>query len=711
MIPYLLQAGLFLAASLCFYKLLLQQETFYRVNRWLLLACIATAFFLPLVPVPPSWSWQKASPVVVYDSGPVMQYTPAPVEKAMVKETPIEPVKASAFTIANGLKWGAYLYWFGVAAFALNFLIQLVVLWRRIRSYPIIADGRYRIVEVTGDKAPCSFGNYIFINPEKYDWDTYTQILTHEKIHVAQRHTLDLLLTELMLVFQWFNPFAWAYRKTVENNLEFLTDQTLITQPEMEKTAYQLSLLKVSAPHFPLSLTTNYNQSLLKKRVIMMNAKRSSINATWKYLFLLPVFVGAMCLLNEPVAYGQTANTQEAAKAPLENGIMATEGQWFADIRTSGVQFQFQKDGYTGNGTNGTIFSLKELGSLPQGKEGAFSLTREAGTIEFTGRFDGDKGMGRYRFVPNTAYRQQLQKEGIDLNNDLDQMTFFFVNATYAYVKELKAMGYTSIRKSDLVPLSALDVNAAYILSIKEAGFKNIRLNDLIAFRSLKIDDQYIQGLRKAGYPTITPEKVIQFKAAGLDQQAIEEIRPLMPSKKETTEGATASTPAHVEQPQSGALFNTKTDLGDFEAYSRSLKEVGFDNIPIDKLVELKRLGITADHIRQWQASGLSYVRASDLMGLKATNVSPEFIAGFRAVGFTNISPGNAMGLKSLGITPELVKEYQDLGFTNITIGNLMGAKATGVTPQFIKNMRAKGHNLTISKYIAFRSALSDGTP
>src|SRR4030095_13044662 len=86
----------------------------------------------------------------------------------------------------------------------------------------------------------------------KYEWETYNQILLHEKIHIRERHTIDLAIAELLLIFQWFNPFAWIYRREIESNLEFLTDDQLMQQKKVDKQRYQLSLVQVSAPHFPL---------------------------------------------------------------------------------------------------------------------------------------------------------------------------------------------------------------------------------------------------------------------------------------------------------------------------------------------------------------------------------------------------------------------------------------------------------------------------
>ena len=285
------------------------------------------------------------------------------------------------FLLPQLMTWLFWIYWFGVIVFAASFIFQLVLLlWRAYRN-PVIIDGPYRIVEVSGDKAPCSFGNNIFINPEKYEWETYNQILLHEKIHIREKHTLDIIIAELLLIFQWFNPFAWIYRREIESNLEFLTDDQLMQQKKVDKQRYQLSLVKVSAPHFPLSLTTNYNQSILKKRIAMMNTKRSNLHTAWKYFFLLPVFAFLACLLNEPVAYGQESpkvGKSEKSEKNEKNHGMETEGYWFAIIKDDKVNIRFSDekmdddDFKSGHSFNGTTFKLSELGNIPKGTSGTF---------------------------------------------------------------------------------------------------------------------------------------------------------------------------------------------------------------------------------------------------------------------------------------------------------------------------------------------------
>jgi hypothetical protein len=193
MIPYILYSAIVIAVFLVFYKVLLQQETFFKLNRYLLLICMVMAFVLPLVPVPQQFSFRKAQVSVMLPK--VNEQIPK--ENVVNTETAIKIPAAVAdvdqiIDTNRILKWVVYLYWFGVIIFGLNFLLQIVVLLYKAYANPAIVDGKFRIVEIPEDKAPCSFANTIFINPEKYDWETYNQVLLHEKIHIEEKHTFDL---------------------------------------------------------------------------------------------------------------------------------------------------------------------------------------------------------------------------------------------------------------------------------------------------------------------------------------------------------------------------------------------------------------------------------------------------------------------------------------------------------------------------------------
>lgn len=631
------------------------------------------AFILPLVPVPQQLSLRKTTAekditlTKTVDDNAVN--TSAAIEKTPARPTIVEETK-QVINVEFLLQCLVYLYWFGVVIFGLNFLMQAVILLFRANSKSVIQDGKFRIVEITGDKAPCSFANNIFINPEKYEWETYNQILDHEKIHIEQKHTIDLLLAEIVLVFQWFNPFAWQWRKALETNLEFLTDDQMLRQDKVEKESYQFSLLKVAAPQFPLSLTTNYNQSLLKKRIIMMNSKKSNVHTTWKYFFLVPLMVLFACLFNQPAAQSQTLNSGGESKqdTALENG-MKTDGNWFAVIKGSTIEITFKSDE---NDNSSSTFQLSEINNLPRDKQGEFTLKREAGTMHFTGKFEGDRGMGTYKFSADKDYRTTMSKEGVDLKNDEDFLVFFMINVKVSYVQMLKKNGYNDLDKDQIIPLAALDVNEAYIASIKKA-IPDIDLDNLVPFKSLGIDKTFIEEIKNSGYKDVSASNIIALKSQGIDAKYINDFRSAKNESKNENNGE-----------------NTVSSSEDDDD---------------DDIIAFKALNIDKAFVDSFKKIGYTNISNSDLIAMKSLNVTPEYVKSFQNAGYKNIEAENLIALKSQNITPELIKEYKSLGFDNLDLEEVVGAKATGTTPSFIKSMRSKGHDFkSLEKYIALKA-------
>jgi len=749
-LPYIINVAVILLACLAFYKLLLRRETFYKVNRFFLIACLAISFALPLVQVPQQFSLRKPTNAVIQQPSLIVteqvQQTPSNVKQDAQSNTnasnttqPVAPTQSNAensgFSFAQLMSWLFWIYWFGVIVFGVSFLFQLVLLLVRAYRSPVIIDGPYRIVEVSGDKAPCSFGNNIFINPEKYEWETYNQILLHEKIHIRENHTLDIIIAELLLIFQWFNPFAWIYRREIESNLEFLTDDQLMQQKKVDKQRYQLSLVQVSAPHFPLSLTTNYNQSILKKRIAMMNKKRSNLHTAWKYFFLLPVFAFLACLLNEPMAYGQNSQNPDSYRDGKneKNHGMETEGYWFAIIKDDKVNIRFSDekmdDEESGHSFNGTTFKLSDLGTLPKGTSGTFNITREAGKMEMTGKFEGNTGMGTYKFVADKAYVDYMNKELKEKLDEDEQMAFFFINIKKEYLAMLKNEGFTNIEKDNLIAMAAMKIDAAYIKSIKNSGFKDLDMEKLIPLKALNVDAAYIKEIRDAGYKNVTTDQLVTFKAQGIDKKYIESVRDTKGDKGEKgSKGDKGSKDDDADDIVSYKAMNIDA------AYINSFKAVGMTNIPHDELVAFKAVGVTPEYVKSWYDMGFKDINPEEFVGMKSQNVTPEFMKSFTDMGYKNVKPedmvafkalgitpefvkgfeaagykvtdlDNVTALKSLGITPEFVKSFETVGFKNIDLDEIVSVKATGVTPEYIKEMKSKGFNYDkLQKYVTLKS-------
>jgi len=665
MIPYILHVALLISVCLCFYKLLLRKETFYRLNRFVLISILVLSFIVPLIPVPQQLAigWQEKnvvnnSPVLKNNQSFVDQPKTGTSKQNVQQNSRAQVNNVTTQTPPDRFSWSRiisltiFLYWIGVLIFAVNFLLQLIVLLYRVWSKPAIKDGRFHIIELDGNIAPCSFANYIFINPAKYDWDTYNQILLHEKTHIQQVHTFDIILAELLVIVQWFNPFAWLYRKELENNLEFLTDSSLLEKHKVEKESYQLSLLKVSAPHFSLGLTTNYNQSILKKRIVMMNAKKSNLNTMWKYFFLLPLIAVLMCTLNDTVIHAQTTNKDANANQQKKNiNHDRSSGSWFATIKGDNVRMQFTSDD-SENWNSNSDFGLSEFSALPKNGPGEFTLTREAGTIHFTGKFDGDKGYGDYKFTPNNDFTTYLKSQGISGIEEDDEFAFFLIDIKKDYVKMLADNGYKNISKDELIPMAALKVDAAFIQMWKQNGFKDLSTNDLVSAKALGIDNDYITDIKKAGYNNISMDQLISFKAQHITGDYINSLR--------------------------------KAKVGDGKDNETNLPNA-------DQVTAYKAMNIDENFIKSFETIGYKNIPYDELTSLKATNTTPEFIKSFMALGYKDISPQDAISMKSLNVTPEFVKGFQSMGFTNISLNEMISAKANDVNAEFIKSFQALG--------------------
>ncbi len=340
MITLLLKSSFIIIVLLAFYKIFLEKESFFAVNRTYLLTSLGVAFLLPFVTLPRLIEHQgylstlleptntKEIATTIPDKIATKQNvatinqpettipTPVKVEVATEASTPknVEITQSTRLPEANNLTthalkiptysytdWALLIYLFGVVVLSLNLIAQIgSMLFRIIKNADKIYDNDGIIVNMNGVVEPCSFFNYIFINPTSYDFETYEQIIAHEKIHVQKGHTFDLIIAEIAVIALWFNPFIWLFRKEVEKNIEYQTDALLIKNEPQQKEDYQMNLLKIATYNKPLTVVTNYNQSLIKQRILKMNSKQSTPYSYWKYAFIAPTLLLTLLFINKP---------------------------------------------------------------------------------------------------------------------------------------------------------------------------------------------------------------------------------------------------------------------------------------------------------------------------------------------------------------------------------------------------------------------------
>lgn len=276
------------------YYLLLRKETFFRANRWFLLAGMATSVLLPLA---------VFTKIIWVQPPPVSPVTIMSVAQVAAAQGMVQPVPAPAPALFQFEWWMGLLTVYMVVSVVL--FARLVIDFKRILSLfkgqNSTRLGSFKIIDSRVAKSPFSFFNYIVYNSASLDSGELQGIISHEKVHSSQRHSIDLLLAQLFCIVFWFNPFAWLYKKAIAQNLEFIADAEAVKHVN-DVTAYQKTLLKMTLELHGSSLASHFYQPLIKKRIIMINKPKSKKRNMAKYTVVLPllaVFVGLFQIKTE----------------------------------------------------------------------------------------------------------------------------------------------------------------------------------------------------------------------------------------------------------------------------------------------------------------------------------------------------------------------------------------------------------------------------
>ena len=263
---------------LCF-LLFFRKDTFFLRNRVFLIITLLLPAIFPLIRIPVTSSI-IATPMPVGDPGSAV----------LPGSAGVTAIARSANT--STVDYNRILLWtyFTVTCFLLLRIgVSLLSTYKIIRKGTLKTDRFPKIIVSDYQSSPFSFYPYAVIPSKDYKNDNYSEILDHEFAHLHQGHTFDLLLCELFIAFQWFNPFIWLIKRSIILNHEYLADHISIGTNKSIK-EYQYKLLKVNSQLRNISLAHNFN-SQIKNRIIMINRKPSLRLATLKNIIILPVLV------------------------------------------------------------------------------------------------------------------------------------------------------------------------------------------------------------------------------------------------------------------------------------------------------------------------------------------------------------------------------------------------------------------------------------
>ena len=411
------KAAIALAVFYMFYRLLLSKETFHRFNRIVLLSTAALSFVLPLC---------------------VITFKEVVVVPAMTasSETFVGEVAGTAAMVPEVSEpiWSVILcslFALGALAVLIHVVISIIGIRRMIRSgnSQALESGETLIITET-DTAPFSWMKYIVISREDYE-SGYSQILTHEKAHIALRHSWDILFVDMITALQWFNPAIWMLKADLRALHEFEADDAVLRSGANIK-EYQYLLIRKAVSKSGYSVANSFNHSTLKARITMMLNKKSSRMSVWKALYVIPlVGISLAATAETKVDYRYEDQQPDATADTLKARVVKVHNT--PDDKDSKNSFR-----------------EKNL------SEGRFIIDEEAGSVTMI-------------YFDHNGNELRSQHKGMPLGQD----EYYFHNGNMAtpaayeiYLKEEGAVTFTTYRSNGKKILGIVTPNNNYVTGI-----------------------------------------------------------------------------------------------------------------------------------------------------------------------------------------------------------------------------------------------------
>ena len=250
---------------------LLEKETFHRLNRILILGCLIMSFTIPLVHI-------------TGGTNPTVDM----VRQAVQLPEVLINGDAKEQSVWSWADIMVCIYIIGVMAIFTMTVIQTVRLTRQLRQCEHITDNRGNTIVLTDcATSPFCVFHYIVMSRDDYA-NNRNYILTHEQEHIRLRHSIDLIILQAATIIQWFNPFVWLIGKNLKAIHEFEVDEAVLNKG-IDATQYQKFLVIKAVGNRLQPFANNLNKESLKRRIIMMNQKKSNRWMMLKALFIIPV--------------------------------------------------------------------------------------------------------------------------------------------------------------------------------------------------------------------------------------------------------------------------------------------------------------------------------------------------------------------------------------------------------------------------------------
>ena len=275
LILYFVRSGFSFATLYIFYWMFLKKETCFSCNRFYLIFSLLFSVIVPFIP-----NMVAANNLILLKYSVLLEPITIFPESKIIDG-------GQNYNIFQVLLW---VYISGAIINILRLFFQLYRLFSLAGKTGINREYGVKVVYTGKPYTNFSFFDIIFLNSSEKDKNQLSEIITHEKVHIRQKHFIDLIIIELMTIIFWFNPFMWFYKRSIKAVHEYLADEGVLKNG-YKKTNYQELLFNQTFGIQFFALTNNLNQSLIKRRLTMMSKSKTNKFAILKVMAVIPIAI------------------------------------------------------------------------------------------------------------------------------------------------------------------------------------------------------------------------------------------------------------------------------------------------------------------------------------------------------------------------------------------------------------------------------------
>jgi hypothetical protein len=314
---YLVKVNVIFTILFMAYFFLFKNEKAFYLNRAFLLSSLLLSLLLPLIPairVAPGSAFPNYVTGIIPLKNVLAEGSAVQYGSASGGDPATHGFVAGIFSHITVIQVSMGIYLVVALVLFSKFIYQLLNLYFLFKRGKRYKGDAMVYCEHNEELLPFSFFNILFINPGS-NYHQLEQIIEHEKVHIRQGHSLDILLAEVFSIVTWINPLTVLLKRYNRLNLEYIADQEVLGTG-VDKKQYQLSILQNSINPDAYPLTNLFSSSKIKLRIKMINQSKPT-RKLYKYLFVLPLVLTSYLLVNPVIASSASIKISATNETPL----------------------------------------------------------------------------------------------------------------------------------------------------------------------------------------------------------------------------------------------------------------------------------------------------------------------------------------------------------------------------------------------------------